>query len=80
MLDRLQLSKMHRICNVRGVPFIYYTLDSIQGLLHCCEKTAVKRLKELNNSGLITVVYQGKGNASHIYVREITIETVNRNE
>ena len=71
MLDRVHLSMMNRYYDREdGRFYIYYTLESITESLGCCEKTAVKRLRELKECNLIEISRQKKGRPSQIYVAD----------
>lgn len=69
LLDRVSLSASSGWIDNQKRVYIIYTLKSIERDLHCCEKTAVKLLKELEQWKLIERVRQGQGKPSLVYVK-----------
>lgn len=69
LLDRVSLSASSGWIDDQKRVYIIYTLKSIERDLHCCEKTAVKLLKELEQWKLIERVRQGQGKPSLVYVK-----------
>lgn len=69
LLDRVSLSASSGWIDEQKRVYIIYTLKSIERDLHCCEKTAVKLLKELEQWKLIERVRQGQGKPSLVYVK-----------
>ena len=69
LLDRVSLSASSGWIDNQKRVYIIYTLKSIERDLHCCEKTAIKLLKELENWRLIERVRQGQGKPSLVYVK-----------
>lgn len=69
LLDRVSLSASSGWIDDQKRVYIIYTLRSIERDLHCCEKTAIKLLKELENWRLIERVRQGQGKPSLVYVK-----------
>lgn len=69
LLDRVSLSANSGWVDDQKRVYIIYTLRSIERDLHCCEKTAIKLLKELEHWNLIERVRQGQGKPSLVYVK-----------
>lgn len=69
LLDRVSLSASSGWIDDQKRVYIIYTLKSIERDLHCCEKTAIKLLKELEQWKLIERVRQGQGKPSLVYVK-----------
>jgi hypothetical protein len=69
LLDRVSLSANSGWVDDQKRVYIIYTLRSIERDLHCCEKTAIKLLKELESWNLIERVRQGQGKPSLVYVK-----------
>lgn len=69
LLDRVSLSSRNGWVDEEGRVYIIYTLQSIEGILHCSDKTATKMLAELENAGLIERIKHGQGKPAVIYVK-----------
>ena len=69
LLDRVSLSASSGWIDDQKRVYIIYTLKSIERDMHCCEKTAIKLLKELEQWKLIERVRQGQGKPSLVYVK-----------
>lgn len=73
LLNRKNYSKknLKTFCDDKGI-FVYYSNLQIQQHLNCSPATAIKVLKNLESSGLITKEYQKRGLPLKIYVNDIT--------
>lgn len=69
LLDRESLSDKNKWVDDRGRIFVYMTNKTICRLLHISDKTATKRLVELEKIDLIRRVRQGQGKPCRIYVK-----------
>lgn len=69
LLDRESLSDKNKWVDDRGRIFVYMTNKTICRLLHISDKTATKRLVELEKIDLIQRVRQGQGKPCRIYVK-----------
>lgn len=73
LLNRKNYSKnnLKTFSDDKGI-FVYYSNLQIQQHLNCSTATAIKVLKNLENSGLIIKEYQKRGLPLKIYVNDIT--------
>lgn len=72
LLNRKNFSmkNLNSFSDEKGV-FVYYCNSQIQKHLNCCESTATKCLKKLEDVGLICKKYQKNGLPLKIYVNDI---------
>ncbi len=71
LLDRMSLSGKNDWCDAGGKIFIIYTVEELMEDFGCSNKTAIKLLRELEQSDLIMRQRQGLGKPSLIYVKQI---------
>ena len=71
LLDRMSLSGKNDWCDASGKVFIIYTVEELMEDFGCSNKTAIKLLRELEQSDLIVRQRQGLGKPSLIYVKQI---------
>ena len=71
LLDRMSLSGKNDWCDANGKVFIIYTVEELMEDFGCSNKTAIKLLRELEQSDLIVRQRQGLGKPSLIYVKQI---------
>ena len=71
LLDRMSLSGKNDWCDAGGKVFIIYTVEELMEDFGCSNKTAIKLLRELEQSDLIVRQRQGLGKPSLIYVKQI---------
>ena len=71
LLDRMSLSGKNNWCDTSGKIFIIYTVEELMEDFGCSNKTAIKLLRELEQSDLIVRQRQGLGKPSLIYVKQI---------
>ena len=71
LLDRMSLSGKNDWCDAGGKVFIIYTVEELMEDFGCSNKTAIKLLRELEQSDLIVRQRQGLGKPSLIYVKHI---------
>lgn len=72
MLDRMSLSVKNQWFDEDGRVYIFFTVEEVMELLHCCKSTAVKCIAELDSKqgiGLIEKKRLGFGKANVIYVK-----------
>ena len=62
-----------------GDIFCYFTIKRVAQTLSCCEKTAVKLMKELEESGLIIKVRQGNHLPNRIYLTKLSYHLIREN-
>jgi hypothetical protein len=72
MLNRASLSAQNAedFTDQSGHLYIIYTIEQVMGDLRCCNKTAIKMLKQLEDIGLIEKKRQGQGKPSITYVKD----------
>lgn len=62
-----------------GNVFCNFTIKRIAKTLNCCEKTAVKLMKELEGAGLIIKVRQGNHKPNRIYLTDLSKHLIREN-
>lgn len=62
-----------------GDIFCYFTIKRVAQTLSCCEKTAVKLMKELEKSALIIKVRQGNHLPNRIYLTKLSYHLIREN-
>lgn len=62
-----------------GNVFCNFTIKRIAKTLSCCEKTAVKLMKELEGAGLIIKVRQGNHKPNRIYLTDLSKHLIREN-
>ena len=71
-LDRVSLSRDNGWTDENKRVYIIFTLEAIRAALGCSEKSAIKYLYELEESGLIERKKQGLGKPALIYVKNFS--------
>ena len=69
LLDRVFLSRENGWVDAAKRVYIVFTLSSIQHIMNCSKKSAIKYLAELEELGLIERKKQGLGKPTLIYVK-----------
>ena len=69
LLDRVFLSRENGWIDAAKRVYIVFTLSSIQQIMNCSKKSAIKYLAELEEFGLIERKKQGLGKPTLIYVK-----------
>lgn len=69
LLDRVEMSRKNEWIDSNNRVYVYMKIEKISEALGCCEKSACKFMKELEQFGLIEKKRQGQGKPAKIYVK-----------